>query len=330
MPRVGMLGTFVWDRIHPPPGAPGHGGDPHEDWGGITYSLEAFAAARDDAWTCLPIAKVGTDVFGKLLDRVSDMDGVESGAALVEVPQPNNRVDLHYHDSADRCEHLKGGVPGWTWTELGPIVAQCDALYVNFVAGWELDLATVRRLRAEFRGPVFCDIHSLLLGTDHSGVRVRRALDNWPEWSNCFDLVQGNRDEIRIVTGGIEDPVAGVRSLVDSGVDAAFSTLGADGVAWAASACSPWLDAISNGAGKSGEPVTAHAPVSLPARSVVDATGCGDVWGAACFTSLLGGRPLSAAVERANLLGAATASRRGTAGLGASLRLHALNGHGTP
>ena len=316
MKRLGILGTVVWDRIHPPPGSPGAGGEPHEDWGGITYSIEAFDAARGDGWTCLPIAKVGEDVFEKAVDRVSRLVGVGSIEALVKVPQHNNRVDLHYSDSADRCEHLRGGVPGWTWDDLAPVIADCDALYVNFIAGWEFDLSVARRLREEFDGPLYCDIHSLLLGTDRAGVRVRRELDDWSAWRACFDLVQGNRDEIRIVTGGIQDPLAGVRSLVTSGVGAAFSTLGGDGVAWAATSDSRWLDASFASVGE----IAAQVAGPATAAAVVDTTGCGDVWGATCFTSLLAGQTLPAAVETANRYGGLTAGLRGTADLGKHLR----------
>jgi sugar/nucleoside kinase (ribokinase family) len=314
--RLGILGTMVWDRIYAPPGSPGAEDDPYEDWGGITYSLEAFAASRGDGWTCLPIAKVGADVFDRAVERVSEIAGVGSVDALIAVPEHNNRVDLHYSDSSDRCEHLRGGVPGWTWDELAGIVAGCDALYVNFIAGWEFDLSVARLLRREFEGPVFCDVHSLLLGTDRTGVRVRHDLDDWPEWRECFDLVQGNRDEIRIVTGGIEDPLTGVRALVSSGVSAAFSTLGSEGVAWAAPSDSPWLRNASTVI----DPVTARITGPADTPSVVDTTGCGDVWGATCFTSLLSNQFLPAAVETANRLGATCAGIRGTANLGAKLR----------
>ena len=37
MPRLGVVGTLVWDTIHGP-----DGGDPVEDWGGIAYSLAAW------------------------------------------------------------------------------------------------------------------------------------------------------------------------------------------------------------------------------------------------------------------------------------------------
>ena len=322
MNRVGILGTVVWDRIHLHPCSPGADKEPFEDWGGITYSLEAFAAARTDAWTCLPIAKVGADLFDRAVERVKGITGVDSAEALVRVPENNNRVDLHYSDVADRCEHLHGGVPGWTWDELAPIVEGCDALYVNFIAGWELDLPVAQQLRQAFDGPIFCDLHSLLLDTDRAGVRVRKELDAWPEWRACFDLVQGNRDEIRIVTGGIEEPLAGVRSLVTSGVSAAFSTLGSEGVAWAASTDSRWLEGPFDAVA----PITARTTGPAITSAVIDTTGCGDVWGAACFTSLLSGQFLPGAVEIANRFGSMSAGLRGTSQLGTTIRSGQLAG----
>lgn len=296
MPCLGILGTLVLDRIHPPTAADG-GTDPGptEDWGGIVYSLEAFEAARDSDWTFLPIAKVGADVYDEALSRVETLAGVERLGGLRRVPEPNNRVELHYRDRGDRRERLTGGVPGWRWPELEPLVGACDALYVNFIAGWELDLAAAQALRRGFAGPIYADIHSLLLGIDDSGVRVRRALPGRDDWMACFDYVQGNEAEIALVAG-VDDPLAAVGRLADRGAEAAFCTLGATGAAWASAD------------GKRGIE-------TLDAAGAADPTGCGDVWGAACLATLLAGRTVEAAVRRANRFGAVAAGHRGTAGL---------------
>lgn len=306
MPCLGLLGTFICDRIFPPPGAAGSAdGSPTEDWGGLAYSLAAFEVAREDDWSFLPVAKVGDDVYEDALTRVETYRGVRSLEGLQRVPGPNNRVDLHYHDDGDRCERLTGRVPGWSWDELAPLVAECDAIYVNFIAGWEIDLSTARSLRREFAGPIYCDIHSLLLGMDTSGVRVRRTLPEWPEWAECFDWLQGNETEVRIVSGE-SDPLAGACALVERGAEAAFCTLGADGAVWAAADGVGRLEAPSPG--------QLEAIIGRPALPV-DPTGCGDAWGATCVAGLLGGRPVVEAVRRANLFGAVAASHRGTAGL---------------
>ena len=75
---------------------------------------------------------------------------------------PNNRVVLRYQSAERRCERMTGGVPGWTWAELGPMVRDLDALYVNFISGFEMELGTAQALRQGFRGPIYADLHSLL------------------------------------------------------------------------------------------------------------------------------------------------------------------------
>jgi hypothetical protein len=59
---------------------------------------------------------------------------VAPDAALVEVPYPNNRVELFYYSSERRSEVLRGGIPGWTWLGLAPLLADVDALYVNLIS----------------------------------------------------------------------------------------------------------------------------------------------------------------------------------------------------
>ncbi len=300
MPCLGILGTLVLDRIHRPPDEGlGLHPAPTEDWGGIVYSLEAFEAARASDWTFLPIAKVGADVYDEAVSRVETLSGVEGLDGLRRVPEPNNRVELHYHDRRDRCERLTGGVPGWRWSELEPLLAACEALYVNFIAGWELDLATAQALRRGFSGPIYADIHSLLLGVDATGVRVRRPLPERAEWMACFDYIQGNRAEIAIVAD-VDDPLEAVSRLAERGAEAAFCTLGSEGAAWASAD------------GKRG--IETLASADRPAGAV-DPTGCGDVWGAACMATLLAGRSVQAAARRASRFGAAAAGHPGTAGL---------------
>src|SRR5207253_6719285 len=84
-------------------------------------------------------------------------------AAPIEVPYPNNRVELRYVSDERRSEVLSGGVPGWSWLGLKPLLANLDALYVNLISGFELDLETARLLRQQFTGPLYCDLHSLAL-----------------------------------------------------------------------------------------------------------------------------------------------------------------------
>ena len=49
------------------------------------------------------------------------------------------------------------------------MVRDLDALYVNFISGFEMSLGTAEALRRGFSGPIYVDLHSLFLGMGADG-----------------------------------------------------------------------------------------------------------------------------------------------------------------
>ena len=295
MPRLGVLGTMVWDSIFGPEAGPD---DAVHAWGGIAYSLAAADAALGPSWSLFPIAKVGGDLrseadrFFETLRRVDSLEGVRT------VDEPNNRVDLYYHrdDHGRRCERLTGGVPAWRADELVPLVASCDALFVNFIAGWELDLAATRALRSAFGGAIYADLHSLLLSVGEDGIRRLRPLDRWREWMENFDYLQVNEDELGMLAVD-RDQDALVSAVLAGRTRAVFITRGERGVEWRCEA-----------AGREG----LVAPTTVETG---DPTGCGDVFGATCFPALLNGIDVRDAVLSGVEAARRNARHRGAEGL---------------
>lgn len=316
--KLGILGTMVWDRIH----ARDVRRSPVEEWGGIAYALSAAAAARPEGWTLVPLVKVGGDLAQRARQFMAELPGLELPGGVLEVDAPNNRVELHYLDSQRRTERLEGGVPGWSWPELAPLVDELDALYINFISGFELDLATATRLRLGFTGPIYADLHSLLLAVAPDGQRVPRRLVAWREWLRCFDMVQVNEDELRWLAGAWGDPWRFAAEVVGDEVRLLLVTLGDRGVAYfAAPAFRPDpLSWHSGGLARSrplGVPGAVRSERIAPPRSVADGdpTGCGDVWGATCCIELLRASELGVALEAANRAAARNAAHRGASGL---------------
>lgn len=310
MPRLGVIGSLVWDEIH--------GRDPLaapvEEWGGIAYALGALDAALPPAWEVVPLIKVGRDMAPEAARLLRTLARVAPTARCVEVPEPNNRVVLRYQSAERRCERLTGGVPGWTWPELGPLVADLDALYVNFISGHELCLWTAEQLRRGFAGPIYADLHSLFLGTDPDGMRRLRPLPNAPAWFAHFDAVQLNEEELATLGG---DPLAVAADAIGAGVALLNVTLGARGVAYVAR---PGFRSLADlRRPDDGTPVrTGRIPP--PAVEALDPTGCGDVFGATCFARLLAGDAVPVALAAANAAAARNAAFRGASGLARHLR----------
>src|SRR5688500_6281671 len=145
--------------------------------------------------------KIGSDLADRARQYVGGLKRIAPDAALVEVPYPNNRVELRYFSDERRTETLTGAVPGWSWLGLKPLLdtARVDAIYVNLLSGWELDLPTAQALRQYFKGPIYCDLHMLVMAVREDGMRVPKPLSHVREWCGCFDVLQANEDEIAMM-----------------------------------------------------------------------------------------------------------------------------------
>lgn len=314
MKRLGVIGTFVWDMIHGREALSA----PVQEWGGITYSLGALDAALPPDWEIVPIMKIGSDLAERGRQFIHGLQRIAPDAALVEVPYPNNRVELRYISEERRTETLTGGVPGWTWLGLKPLIAEArlDALYVNFLSGWELDLETAQELRRAFRGPMYADLHMLVMAVRADGVRVPRPLSQVREWCRCFDLLQANEDEIQMMA---PDPMALAATALHEGASCLAVTLGSRGAVYFAAPGFEDLADLRRGTSRVGAIRTELVPAERVAAPL-DPTGCGDVWGATYFSRLLAGDNLGDAIRAAHRAAARNVEHRGASGLADHLR----------
>ena len=286
---------MVWDTIYGrDPGRPAI-----EEWGGIAYALGALDATLGDDWEVVPLIKVGRDMADRAQALLRSLRRTTHHARFIQVPQSNNRVTLRYETAERRCEMMTGGVPPWTWAELGPMIADLDALYVNFISGFEFDLATARMLRQGFPRFIYADLHSLFLGKRDDGLRVLQPLPDPAGWFSCFDVVQLNEEELTQLG---PDPLATAALALGAGCDALCVTLGGHGAV--AFTGSP-VRTIKVPPGETG----------LAPNESGDPTGCGDVFGAVTAARLLAGAPLDDALRDGARLAARNLAGRGASGL---------------
>ena len=316
--RLGVIGTFVWDVIH----GRDHRSAPVQEWGGITYALAGLDAALPPDWEIVPLMKVGTDLATRANEFIRTLKRIAPDAALIEVPYANNRVELRYVSDERRTETLTGGVPGWSWIGLKPAIdtSNLDALYVNFLSGWELDLETSQVLRSYFRGPIYCDFHMKVTTVAASGLRVLQPLPNVGEWCECFDLLQVNEDEMSMMA---PDPMSLAATAIARGVRCLAVTLGSRGAVYFAAPGFHSIRDLARGRsfGTDVGPIrTALVPPDVAGDPASDPTGCGDVWGATYFSRLLAGDTFLSAISAAHRAAGRNLHHRGASGLAHHLR----------
>lgn len=277
---------------------------------------------------------MGDDLIDRARAFCRTLRRIAPDSELIGVPFPNNRVELRYIDDERRTERLTGGIPGWNWLGLKPVLesARLDALYINFLSGWELDLETLQLIRASFAGPIYCDLHMLVMAVQADGLRVPRPLPNVAAWCACFDILQVNEDEMRLMA---PDSMALAATAMAAGVSLLCVTLGSRGAAYFAAphfmrlsdlpsqrSHNAALSTLPRGGTGSLGPVRTALVQAVPAAvdGAGDPTGCGDVWGATHFSRLLSGDNFIDAIAAANAAAARNVAHRGASGLANHLR----------
>jgi sugar/nucleoside kinase (ribokinase family) len=312
---LGVVGTMVWDTIR----IEDDTGSPMEEWGGITYALAAADAVVPPDYRVRPVVKLGHDLAERAMTFLDELAVIESRDAISVVDEPNPRVELHYRGQERRCERLRGGVPAWSWPELESRIQGCDALYLNFITGDEFDLTVAQHLYHYFDGPIYADVHSLMLQTGSRGDRSPRHLDRWAEWLACFDAVQMNEAELAAMSSHWGDPWAFAADVVGRDTRLLFVTLGPGGAAFFMAAdATPLGDARHDRRQLEG-PLRTGKVVAAAVKDG-DPTGCGDVWGITAFSALLAGHDVEESMRRANAASSRNVMHRGASGLNRLLR----------
>lgn len=325
---LGVLGTLVWDTIHRHDESPSRS---TEEWGGIGYALEALSAGLPSNWRTRPLHRVGEDLAFEAHSFLASIQGVDPRTGVEVVPDPHPRVELHYRSGRREGERLTGVMAPWSWRDLEPLVEGCDALYVNFITGFELELATATLLRQRFEGPIYADLHSLFLGLGRRGDRIPRPLPQGTQWLQAFDAVQMNEPEFHLLARGKGDPWALAARLVGPALPLITVTLEERGAAYVVrsgfdSDPFSWPGARGR-ATPPGPARTRRVPPVGPERRG-DPTGCGDVWGSTTFARLLAGDDLDDAMTWANRMAARKLDHRGARGLARHLCGEAVEGNG--
>lgn len=316
---LGVVGTLIWDRIYQRDGRR----EPIQEWGGISYSLEALAAALPENWKVRPFLKVGEDLAEEALRYLRSIPRVETEPGVVVVPFPNPRVELRYQEHDRRVERLTGGVPSWSWGELESLLKQVDSLFVNFISGFEMELETAQHLRERFPGPTYADLHSLFLGITAQGQRIQQELVGRGKWLRAFDAVQMNETEFDLLGRSWGDPWRLAADAVGPELKLIAVTLAERGAAFVVAPefrPDPWEWPSTRGLLGVGGPARSGRVPLEGGPGVGDPTGCGDVWGATFFGRLLAGDNLEEAVAFANRTARKNVDHRGARGLHLHLR----------
>jgi hypothetical protein len=273
MSTFGLVGTITSDTITHDAGRALKG------IGGILYQAAAFCGLGEEAFLYTNCGQGLKPEVQPLIDAWTTLytNGLEF------VPGPGNRVFLRYSEQLkEREEILESVVPPLDPARVLADLDQIEMLLMVFNSGFDITLGDWRQIADSADCPIWLDIHSLALAKHLRKHREYISLVDWKEWVKDVTFLQANRQEVASMLGHPEEwPAEGeidgfVQDAFQIGVKAVFVTMGKEGVLVSTPAGSRMM----------------RAP---RAETIVDTTGCGDVFCAGTMHRLAKGASISEA-----------------------------------
>lgn len=265
--RIGLLGSFSWDRIITPDG------QLYEGAGGILYQAAVLAAIGNHVSL---YAQQGNTFPLRISQIIKNWELVED-TDVITIDHPGNRVHLDYAMQSERSEILETVVPPYNPRPSLSSINRLSMLICVMNSGYDITYETWRYLVENIQCPIWFDIHSLVLNQVIGEKRSYISLPDWHKWIRNVSYLQANSKEAACLISKPDQDLSkkDLNNLADTafqhGVRAVFITRGEKGV-WVAT------------------PET-RSFLGIDKRMNVssETTGCGDVFCAGTVSKLSAG-----------------------------------------
>lgn len=283
--KIGIIGTINRDTIiiDNRPAV--------DSWGGILYNIKYLC--ENSKAEIIPVANIGKDAYQSILKLLKQYDNLNL-SCINRAQSKNNHCLLRYSTISEKKEILKGGVPPLKYSQVSSLL-ECDLILVNFISGKDIGLKALEKLRQNYKGIIYVDIHSLTLGRrrlsgEEGWRRYLRKHRFWNRYADTADIIQMNGSEFEILSGNSYSIEAVNRFYIGrlKNCRCLIITLGSVGCLLV----------------YGGRKVTCELVKSPKIKTVFDTTGCGDVFAAGFIIEYLRATDYASAARQGNRLAA--------------------------
>jgi len=261
-----------------------HGEEQEVKPGGIFYSASAFhflKNAEDEIFLCTSIQKENYNLFEFIYKNFNH----EYFSYVEKIPV----IHLNVFEKKERHERYENITDKLTV----PFDAlnKFDGIFINMITGFDINVEDLQQIRKNYNGLIYLDVHSLARDIDDNYRRDFRKIPKVDKWISSVDILQANDNELCTLSEKISEKEI-AEELLQRGAKIILVTKGERGAT---------VYTMKN------EKVIS---LTIPAIQVEtkNKVGCGDVFGAAFFSSYIKDKKMEKAFTLANIAGGCIAS----------------------
>ncbi len=267
--KILVIGQSVVDKINSPV-------NKVTQAGGIYYSvlgLNSIKAPGDEFYLISSVSKNSYKYFADEYDKVNKKYLTWSDLIpTVTLNIFNDRERDEQYDSINSALFVKYNV-----------LNEFDGILLNMITGFDVSLTQLKRIRSEFKGTIYFDVHSMARRIGKNMKREFRVIPNFSEWAKNVDIIQVNETEFKCLTNE-KDELKIACSVLNYGVKYLIKTMGNKGFR---------IYGMNRGEVTS----VFHSAKKVKAGAFV---GCGDVFGSVFFYNYIKGDSLKNILLKAN------------------------------
>lgn len=142
-----------------------------------------------------------------------------------------------------------------------------SAILINMISGFDISIEQLQKIRKDFNGHIYLDVHSLARGFDENNNRIFRPIENPQKFVNSVDVLQCNENELFTLSAK-KKKYEIIKELFESNLKILIVTKGKEGAE------------LYTKEEKIEHKIEVH-------KKVLNRVGCGDIFGAVFFSSYI-------------------------------------------
>lgn len=157
--------------------------------GGIYYTIAAlnrFSGQNDEIFLCSNYDELTYKYFKPEFDEIK----TEYLKKVIKIPH----VHLNLFKDMERHEHYENITDNLS-TDFNNL-SDFDGVLINMITGFDITLDQLQKIREQFSGLIFIDVHTLSRGLDDNYKRSFRKIPHAKEWVKNVDIIQVNQQEL--------------------------------------------------------------------------------------------------------------------------------------